>query len=66
MREGFRSFGLTSSQRSTSGILLTPSRPTCRKLRGVELDTADHNIERARYLRRYLNKEDGTSPPSKN
>ncbi len=29
------------------------------KLRGVELDTADRNIERASYLRRHLNKEDG-------
>jgi protein arginine kinase len=29
------------------------------KLRGVELDTADRNIERARYLRKHLNKEDG-------
>lgn len=29
------------------------------KLRGVELDTADRNIERARYLRRHLNREDG-------
>ena len=29
------------------------------KLRGVELDTADRNIERARYLRMHLNKEDG-------
>ena len=28
------------------------------KLRGVELDTADRNIERARYLRRHLNKEE--------
>ena len=28
------------------------------KLRGVELDTADRNIERARYLP-HLNKEDG-------
>ena len=27
------------------------------KLRGVELDTADRNIERARYLRRHLNKD---------
>jgi protein arginine kinase len=26
------------------------------KLRGIELDTADRNIERARYLRRHLNK----------
>ena len=31
------------------------------KLRGVELDTADRNIERARYLRRHLNKDDGHS-----
>ncbi len=31
------------------------------KLRGVELDTADRNIERARYLRRQLNKEDGNN-----
>jgi protein arginine kinase len=31
------------------------------KLRGIELDTADRNIERARYLRRHLNKEDGDS-----
>ena len=29
------------------------------KLNGSELDTADRNIERARYLRRHLNKEDG-------
>jgi protein arginine kinase len=29
------------------------------KLRGVELDTADRNIERARYLRRHLNKSNG-------
>ena len=28
------------------------------KLRGVELSTADRNIERARYLRRYLNREE--------
>ena len=27
------------------------------KISGVELDTADRNIERARYLRRHLNKE---------
>jgi protein arginine kinase len=32
------------------------------KLSGSELDTADRNIERARYLRRSLNKEDG--PPA--
>ena len=29
------------------------------KLTGSELDTADRNIERARYLRRHLNKDDG-------
>ncbi len=29
------------------------------KLSGTELDTTDRNIERARYLRRHLNKEDG-------
>ncbi len=29
------------------------------KLRGVELDTADRNKERARYLRRHLNKDNG-------
>jgi protein arginine kinase len=29
------------------------------KLTGGELETSDRNIERARYLRRYLNKEDG-------
>lgn len=29
------------------------------KIRGVELDTEDRNIERARYLRAHLNKEDG-------
>ncbi|MDZ4819600.1 MAG: protein arginine kinase [Planctomycetota bacterium] len=29
------------------------------KLRGTELDTADRNIERARYLRTHLNREDG-------
>ena len=31
------------------------------KLSGVELSTTDRNIERARYLRRYLNSEDGSS-----
>jgi protein arginine kinase len=30
------------------------------KLTGTELDTADRNIERARYLRRHLNKESGS------
>jgi protein arginine kinase len=31
------------------------------KLIGNEMDTTDRNIERARYLRRYLNKENGNS-----
>jgi protein arginine kinase len=31
------------------------------KIRGIELSSADRNIERARYLRRYLNREDGDS-----
>ena len=31
------------------------------KLTGSELETADRNIERARYLRRHLNKEDGNN-----
>jgi protein arginine kinase len=35
------------------------------KLRGIELDTADRNIERARYLRRQLNK-DGKDNSDKN
>jgi len=35
------------------------------KISGAELDTADRNIERARYLRRQLNKESG-GPASKN
>ncbi len=36
------------------------------KLRGTELDTADRNIERARYLRRHLNKENGEQSAAKN
>lgn len=36
------------------------------KLTGGELDTSDRNIERARYLRRYLNKEDGSSGAEQN
>jgi protein arginine kinase len=31
------------------------------KLTGGEMDTTDRNIERARYLRRYLNKENGNA-----
>ena len=31
------------------------------KLRGIELETADRNIERARYLRSHLNKDDGNA-----
>jgi protein arginine kinase len=36
------------------------------KLTGGELDSADRNIERARYLRRYLNKENGGKGPEAN
>jgi protein arginine kinase len=36
------------------------------KLSGVELDADDRNIERARYLRRHLNKENGAGPTEKN
>jgi protein arginine kinase len=36
------------------------------KLSGSELDTTDRNIERARYLRRHLNKEDGSDPAESN
>ena len=36
------------------------------KLTGGELDTADRNIERARYLRRHLNKENGNGGAGKN
>jgi protein arginine kinase len=34
------------------------------KISGTELDTADRNIERARYLRRHLNKEQDGGPAS--
>jgi len=34
------------------------------KLRGSELTTSDRNIERARYLRRHLNHEDGAAEPN--
>ena len=34
------------------------------KLRGIELDTADRNIERALYLRRHLGR--GDAPSEKN
>lgn len=33
------------------------------KLSGAELETADRNIERARYLRRHLNKQNGEGRP---
>ena len=36
------------------------------KLTGGELDSAARNIARARYLRRYLNKEDGNKGPEAN
>ena len=36
------------------------------KLSGAELDTTDRNIERARYLRGHLNRENGTDPAETN
>lgn len=36
------------------------------KLSGTELDSADRNIERARYLNRHLNKENGSGEAEKN
>ena len=36
------------------------------KLRGVELDTADRNIERAHYLQRHLQKHDPGDDAEKN
>ncbi|MEN6405182.1 MAG: protein arginine kinase [Thermoguttaceae bacterium] len=36
------------------------------KMTGGELDSSDRNIERARYLRRYLNKENGDGEANKN
>jgi len=36
------------------------------KMSGSELGTADRNIERARYLRHYLNKENGAAGSEKN
>ena len=36
------------------------------KLSGSELSTTDRNIERARYLRRHLNKENGADGAEKN
>jgi protein arginine kinase len=36
------------------------------KISGVELDTADRNIERARFLRRHLNKEKGDNGAENN
>jgi protein arginine kinase len=45
-------------------ILTQPAH--LQKLSGVELDTTDRNIERARYLRRHLNHEDGVDGAEKN
>ena len=36
------------------------------KIRGIELDTVDRNIERAHYLQRHLRRGDGTSNAEKN
>jgi len=45
-------------------ILTQPAH--LQKLSGAELDTADRNIERARYLRRHLNKQPGADGAEKN
>ena len=50
----------------TVNELLIHTQPAhLQKLRGVELDTTDRNIERARYLRRHL-KEKGTDGADNN
>jgi len=47
--------------------LLIHTQPAhLQKLSGTELDTADRNIERARYLRRYLNQESRPDGAEKN
>ena len=47
--------------------LLIHTQPAhLQKLSGIELDTDDRNIERARYLRRHLNKENGDEEAQKN
>ena len=43
---------------SVNELFLRTQPAHLQKLTGGELDTADRNIERARYLRRYLNKDD--------
>ncbi len=45
-------------------ILTQPAH--LQKLSGVELDTTDRNIERARYLRHHLNRENGADGAEKN
>ena len=51
---------ITDLQIPTLNELFIHTQPAhLQKLRGIELDTADRNIERARYLRRHLNKDDG-------
>lgn len=45
-------------------ILTQPAH--LQKLSGVELDSTDRNIERARYLRRHLNQENGDDGAEKN
>jgi protein arginine kinase len=45
---------------STLNQLFIHTQPAhLQKLRGVELDTADRNIERARYLRSHLTSQNG-------
>ena len=50
----------------TINELIIQTQPAhLQKLTGTELDTADRNIERARFLRHQLNKE-GSGPASRN
>lgn len=43
--------------RAINALFIRTQPAHLQKIRGVELETADRNIERARYLRRYLNRE---------
>lgn len=52
---------------SDINVLLVRTQPAhLQKLRGVELDTNDRNIERARYLRQYFETADGGSSTNVN
>jgi protein arginine kinase len=45
--------------RTVNQLFIQTQPAHLQKLNGTELDTADRNIERARFLRRHLNKADG-------